>query len=101
MDMEGGDRTYPNIQQIFATYNQRIWAALKPLHKLYGIALIHKLSNQDDYYNLNGFENWSLLAHCADFIVIMAVLQSFFSSSPPVNSPSLEQILACLLATNP
>jgi len=101
MDMEGSDRTYPNIQQIFATYNQRVWAALKPLHKLYGIALIHKLSDQDDYYNLNGFENWSLLAHCADFIVIMAVDQSYFTPGPTVSIPWLKQLLAYALHTMP
>jgi len=101
MDMEGSDRTYPNIQQIFATYNQRVWAALKPLHKLYGIALIHKLSDQDDYYNLNGFENWSLLAHCADFIVIMAVDQSYFTPGPTVSIPWLKQLLAYTLHTMP
>jgi spore germination protein YaaH len=101
MDMEGGDRTYPNIQQRFSTYNQRVWAALKPLHKLYGIALIHKLSNQDDYYNLNGFENWSLLAHCADFIVIMAVDQSYFTPGPTVSIPWLKQLLAYALHTMP
>ena len=61
MDLEGVDRTYPNIQQKFATFNQRVWTALRPLHKLYGIALLHKLSDQDEYYNLNGFENWTLL----------------------------------------
>jgi spore germination protein YaaH len=101
MDMEGANRTYPNIQQLFATYNQRVWAALKPLHKLYGIALIHKLSNQDDYYNLNGFENWSLLAHCADFIVIMAVDQSYFTPGPTVSIPWLKQLLAYALHTMP
>src|SRR5260221_7703038 len=101
MDMEGSDRTYPNIQQLFATYNQRVWAALKPLHKLYGIALIHKLSDQDDYYNLNGFENWSLLAHCADFIVIMAVDQSYFTPGPTVSIPWLKQLLAYALHTMP
>jgi len=101
MDMEGSDRTYPNIQQLFATYNQRVWAALKPLHKLYGIALIHKLSDQDDYYNLNGFENWSLLAHCADFIVIMAVDQSYFTPGPTVSIPWLKQLLAYTLHTMP
>ncbi len=101
MDMEGSDRTYPNIQQLFATYNQRVWAALKPLHKLYGIALIHKLSDQDGYYNLNGFENWSLLAHCADFIVIMAVDQSYFTPGPTVSIPWLKQLLAYALHTMP
>ena len=101
MDMEAGARTYPNIQQTFATYNQRVWAALKALHKWYGIALIHKLSNQDDYYNLNGFENWSLLAHCADFIVIMAVDQSYFTPGPTVSIPWLKQLLAYALQTMP
>src|SRR5438132_8261153 len=77
MDMEAGDPNYPNIQQLFAKFNQHVWDALKPLHKLYGIALIHKLSDHDEYYSINGFENWSLLAHSADFIVIMAVDQSY------------------------
>jgi spore germination protein YaaH len=101
MDMEAGSRSYPDIQHLFATYNQHVWAALKPLHKWYGIALIHKLSNQDDYYNLNGFENWSLLAHCADFIVIMAVDQSYFTPGPTVSIPWLKQLLAYALQTMP
>src|SRR5437667_5025841 len=65
MDMEAGDSNYPNIQHLFASFNQRVWAALKPLHKWYGIALLHKLSDHDDYYHLNAFEDWSLLGHCA------------------------------------
>src|SRR5579863_3678366 len=77
MDLEAGDPNYPNIQQLFATYNQHVWTALKPLHKYYGIALLHKLNGHDDYYGINGFENWSLLANSADFIVIMAVDQSY------------------------
>jgi hypothetical protein len=101
MDLEGGDRTYPNIQQLFARYNQLVWAALKPLHKWYGIALLHKLSDQDDYYNLNGFENWSLLGHCADFMVIMAVDQSYFTPGPTVSIPWLKQLLAYALQTMP
>ncbi len=101
MDMEAGDANYPNIQQLFATYNQRVWAALKPLHKLYGIALIHKLSDHDDYYHLNAFENWSLLAHDADFIVIMAVDQSYFTPGPTVSIPWLKQLLAYALKTMP
>src|SRR5690349_9780232 len=32
MDLEGGDPNYPHIQQLFATYNQRVWNALKPLN---------------------------------------------------------------------
>jgi spore germination protein YaaH len=101
MDMEAGDANYPNIQQLFAEYNQRVWAALKPLHKFYGIALIHKLSDHDDYYHLNAFENWSLLAHDADFIVIMAVDQSFFTPGPTVSIPWLKQLLAYALKTMP
>jgi len=101
MDMEAGDANYPNIQQLFATYNQRVWAALKPLHKFYGIALIHKLSDHDDYYHLNAFENWPLLAHDADFIVIMAVDQSFFTPGPTVSIPWLKQLLAYALKTMP
>jgi spore germination protein YaaH len=101
MDMEAGDANYPNIQQLFAEYNQRVWTALKPLHKFYGIALIHKLSDHDDYYHLNAFENWSLLAHDADFIVIMAVDQSFFTPGPTVSIPWLKQLLAYALKTMP
>ena len=101
MDLEGGDRGYPNIQQLFATYNQRVWNALKPLHKPYGIALIHKLSDHDDYYNLNGFENWSLLGKSADFIVVMSLDQSYFSPGPTVSVPWLKQLLAYALQTMP
>src|SRR5438105_9996822 len=101
MDMEAGSRTYPSIQQLFMKYNQRVWAALKPLHKLYGIALIHKLSDQDAYYGLNGFENWSLLAQAADFIVVMAVDQSYFTPGPTVSVPWLKQLLAYALQTMP
>ncbi len=101
MDLEGGLRTYPLIQQLFATYNQRVWAALKPLHKLYGIALLHKLSDHDDYFDLNGFENWSLLGHAADFMVIMAVDQSYFEPGPTVSVPWLKQLLAYTLQTMP
>jgi hypothetical protein len=101
MDLEGADRTYPNIQQLFADYNRAVWNALKPLHKPYGIALIHKLSDQDDYYNLNGFENWSLLGHCADFIVIMSLDQSYFTPGPTVSVPWLRQLLAYALKTMP
>ena len=101
MDMEAGDANYPNIQQLFAEYNQRVWATLKPLHKFYGIALIHKLSDHDDYYHLNAFENWSLLAHDADFVVIMAVDQSFFTPGPTVSIPWLKQLLAYALKTMP
>src|SRR6266566_9514210 len=91
MDMEAGDPNYPNIQQLFTTFNQHVWASLKPLHKLYGIALIHKLSDHDEYYYLNGFENWSMLAHAADFMVMMAVDQSYFSPGPTVSIPWLQQ----------
>lgn len=101
MDLEAGDVNYPNIQQLFATYNQRVWAALKPLHKYYGIALLHKLSDHDDYYSLNGFENWSLLSHCADFMVIMAVDQSYFTPGPTVSLPWLKQLLAYAVQTMP
>jgi spore germination protein YaaH len=101
MDLEGTDPAYPTIQQLFATYNQHVWAALKPMHKLYGIALIHKLSDHDEYYYINGFENWSLLAHAADFIAIMAVDQSFFTPGPCVSVPWLKQLLAYALKTMP
>ena len=101
MDLEAGLATYPNIQQLFAAFNQHMWAALKPLHKWYGIALIHKLSDHDDYYNLNAFENWSLLAHVSDFIVIMAVDQSYFSPGPTVSIPWLKQLLAYTVRTMP
>ena len=101
MDLEAGSVNYPNIQQLFTTFNQRVWAALKPLHKLYGIALIHKLSDHDDYYSLNGFENWSLLGHAADFIVVMAVDQSYYQPGPTVSIPWLRQLLAYTLQTMP
>jgi len=101
MDLEAGAVNYPNIQQLFTTFNQRVWAALKPLHKLYGIALIHKLSDHDDYYSLNGFENWSLLGHAADFIVVMAVDQSYYQPGPTVSIPWLKQLLAYTLQTMP
>ena len=101
MDMEAGDPNHTNIQQLFTTFNQRVWAALKPLHKHYGIALIHKLSDHDEYYYINGFENWSLLAHAADFMVIMAVDQSYFSPGPTVSVPWLQQLLAYEMKTMP
>jgi spore germination protein YaaH len=101
MDLEGVDHTYPDIQQKFALFNQRVWAALQLLHKPYGIALLHKLSDQDDYYSLNGFENWSLLGRAADFIVIMAVDQSYLTPGPTVSVPWLNQLLAYALHTMP
>ena len=101
MDLEGTYANAPSIGQYFATYNQRIWAALKPLHKKYGIALIHKLSDHDAYYSINGFENWRLLGYSADFIVIMAVDQSYFTPGPTVSVPWLKQLLAYTLKTMP
>ena len=101
MDLEGTYAGAPSIQQLFATYNQHVWAALKPLHKEYGIALLHKLSDHDEYYGLNGFENWQLLGHAADFIVIMALDQSYFTPGPAVSVPWLKQLLAYTLQTMP
>lgn len=101
MDLEGTDNFYPNIQQIFATYNQQLWQALQAMHKPYGIALIHKTSDHDEYYGLNGFENWSLLGKSADFIVVMAVDQSYFTPGPSVSVPWLQQLLAYTLHTMP
>ena len=101
MDLEGADANYPNIQQLFATYNQRVWAAMKRLHKYYGIALLHKLSDHDEYYALNGFENWSLLARRADFLEIMAVDQSYFTPGPTVSVPWLKQLLDYAVQTMP
>ena len=101
MDLEGGDANYPHIQQLYATYNQRIWNALKPLNKYYGISLVHKVSDHDDYYNINGFTNWSLLGHSADFIIIQAIDQSYFSPGPTVSLPYLKQLLDYALQTMP
>ncbi|HVB72514.1 MAG TPA: hypothetical protein VNE38_03065, partial [Ktedonobacteraceae bacterium] len=101
MDLEGGDANYPHIQQLFATYNQRIWNALRPLNKYYGISLVHKVSDHDDYYNINGFTNWSLLAHSADFIIIQAIDQSYYSPGPTVSLPYLKQLLDYALQTMP
>lgn len=101
MDLEGTDDFYPGISQIFATYNQQVWHALQPLHKLYGIALIHKLSDHDDYYHLNGFEDWRLLGKSADFLVVMAVDQSYWTPGPSVGVPWLKQLLDYTLETVP
>lgn len=101
MDLEGVDHTYPNIQQVFASYNHIVWSAVQPMHKLYGIALIHKLNDHDDYYNLNMFQNWQLLGHAADFIVVMAVDQSYWTPGPTVSVPWLNQLLAYTLRTMP
>jgi hypothetical protein len=101
MDLESTEAGAPSIQQLFATYNQHVWAALKPLHKKYGIALLHKQSDHDEYYSLNGFENWQLLGHAADFIVIMALDQSYFTPGPAVSVPWLKALLAYTLQTMP
>ncbi len=101
MDLEGADANYPNIQQLYATYNQRIWHALKPLNKSYGISLVHKVSDHDAYYNINGFTNWPLLGHSADFIIIQAIDQSYFSPGPTVSMPYIKQLLAYALQTMP
>jgi len=101
MDLEGADSNTPSIGQYFATFNQKVWAALKPLHKKYGIALIHKLNDHDDYYGINGFEDWRLLGHAADFLVIMALDQSYFTPGPTVSVPWLKQLLAYTLQTMP
>jgi hypothetical protein len=101
MDLEGTDNSYPNIQQIFATYNQQVWHALQPLNKLYGIALLHKTSDHDEYYYLNGFEDWRLLGHSADFLVVMAVDQSYWTPGPSFSVPWLKQLLDYTMATMP
>jgi spore germination protein YaaH len=101
MDLEGTDNSYSGIQQTFATYNQQLWHALQPLHKLYGIALIHKTSDHDEYYGLNGFENWNLLGKSADFLVVMAVDQSYWTPGPSVSVPWLQQLLTYVMQTMP
>lgn len=101
MDLEGVDHTYPNIQQLFANYNQRVRSAMQPLHRPYGIALLHKLSDDDEYFNLNAFENWHLLGRSADFIVIMAVDQSYLTPGPTASVAWLNQLLAYTLQTMP
>ncbi|MGZ3611297.1 MAG: DNA gyrase subunit A, partial [Ktedonobacteraceae bacterium] len=101
MDLEGDDGNHPMIQQLFATYNQRLHAALQPLHKWYGIALIHKVSDHDDTYRLNAFENWHLLAPTADFLVIMALDHSIFTPGPGVSLDWLNQMVAYALQTMP
>ncbi|HEY0755532.1 MAG TPA: hypothetical protein VGD98_16360 [Ktedonobacteraceae bacterium] len=101
MDLEGTDNFYPHIQQIFATYNQQVWQAVQTMHKPYGIALIHKTSDHDEYYGLNGFENWTLLSKSADFLVVMAVDQSYFTPGPSVSVPWLQQLLNYTLKTMP
>ncbi|WP_220202824.1 hypothetical protein [Reticulibacter mediterranei] len=101
MDLESTPPDYPAIQQSFALYNQHLWATLKAHHKLYGIALVHKVSNHDSYYILNGFQDWRLLAHSADFMVIMALDQSYATPGPSVSLPWLKQILAYAQQTMP
>lgn len=101
MDLEGVDRGYPSIQQLFATYNQHLWAALQPLHKWYGIALIPKIGDNENVKYLNAFEDWHLLAHAADFIVIMAVDQSSHTPGPSVSLPWLKQLLAYAIQSMP
>lgn len=101
MDLEGSDASYPQIQQIFASYNQELWHALQPLQKLYGIALIHKVSDHDEYFSLNGFEDWHLLGQSADFLVVMAVDQSYWTPGPSVSVPWLQQLLSYVLRTMP
>jgi hypothetical protein len=101
MDLEGTDNFYPNIQQIFASYNQQVWHAAQAIHKLYGIALIHKTSDHDEYYGINGFENWSLLGKSADFMVVMAVDQSYFTPGPSVSTQWLQQLLAYTMQNMP
>jgi spore germination protein YaaH len=101
MDLEGTDAFYPRIQQLFATYNQQLWHTVQSLHRLYGIALIHKLSGHDEYASLNGFENWNLLGRSADFLVVMAVDQSYWTPGPSVSVPWLEHLLAYVRQTMP
>jgi len=101
MDLEATPADYPSIQRLFAIYNQHLWAALKATHKSYGIALIHKVSDHDDAYVLNGFQDWRLLAHTADFMVIMALDQSYRTPGPGVSLPWLKQILAYARQTMP
>jgi len=101
MDLESTPPDYPVIQQSFTLYNQHLWAALKAHHKLYGIALVHKESDHDNYYMLNGFQDWRLLAHSADFMVIMALDQSYATPGPSVSLPWLKQILTYARQTMP
>jgi spore germination protein YaaH len=101
MDLEEAAVDYPSIQRLFATYNQHMWTALRAINKLYGIALIHKVSDHDSFYFLNGFQDWRLLAHTADFMVIMALDQSYSTPGPGVSLPWLEQILAYTQQTMP
>jgi len=74
-----------------------VWAALKSLHKWYGIALIPKVRDNDYNY----FENWRLLAHTADFVVIMAVDESYYTPGPAVSLAGLKRLLAYALETMP
>jgi spore germination protein YaaH len=94
MDLESANADYPNIQQLFALYNQKLWDALRTLQKPYGIALVHKLSDHDEAYFLNGFQDWQALSHSADFLIVMAVDQSYRVPGPTVSVPWLKQLLA-------
>jgi spore germination protein YaaH len=43
MDVEDVDHTYPAIQHVFATYNQRVWTAMKTRYSLSRILLANSV----------------------------------------------------------
>lgn len=100
MDIESVDGSYPNIQRLFAAYNQRIHMALQAQHKWYGIALVPKTKAVPDT-NFGAFENWQLIAPTVDFLVIMAVDQSYYTPGPTVSLDWMNSILAYVLQTIP
>ncbi|MBO0781626.1 MAG: hypothetical protein J2P37_22625, partial [Ktedonobacteraceae bacterium] len=50
---------------------------------------------------LNGFQDWRKLAHSADFLVVMALDQSYRTPGPMVSVPWLKQLLAYARQTMP
>lgn len=99
MDLEGVSN-YPNIRQLFATYNQRLHKALQAQHKWYGIALAPKTADVPDGH-YGAFEDWRLLVPTVDFMVIMVVDQSYYSPGPTMSLDWLNAILDYVLQIIP
>lgn len=100
MDIEGVDSSYPNIQHLFATYSQHLHNVLQAQHLWYGTTLVPKTKAIPDS-SFGAFENWQLLAPTVDFLVIMAVDQSYYTPGPTVSLDWLTNILTYTLQTIP
>ena len=101
MDLEVVDNAYPAINQLFFDYNKILYTALHTKHYKYGITLIPKVSPNQIQMSLNAFEDWSKLSTTADFMVIMAVDQSYTTPGPAVSLSWLEQLMTYARQTMP